>query len=138
MKRDGSNLSRDELCLVLSVCEQRAEEENAQLKKRLAVTEEAAGGAIVRCSEPGCGATRVSVEAGLHHFGCDELYSCEWGGSGCSRAAWCNRHAAGKFSICMEREDDGLVCKTCRPDVHRFYARACKWIPVVPPKEGSK
>jgi hypothetical protein len=60
MKRDKSNLSRDELGLLLSVCEQRAEEEIARLRKRIAATEEVTEpGAIEHCSEPGCTAVYI-------------------------------------------------------------------------------
>jgi hypothetical protein len=136
MKRNRSELSRDELGLLLSVCLQRAEEEIDQLKKRLAVTEEAAAGAILRCSELGCGATRVSAIL-PHHFECDKLFSCDVCGPGCSRDAWCAQHAAGKFGTFAEgcnrhesrEDDDSIACITCLQYVRRFYACTCKWVP---------
>jgi hypothetical protein len=142
MKRDRSNLSRDELGLLLSVCEQKAEEEIKRLKERMAVAERAAKSAVRRCVEPLCTAVGI-YDGSLHYFDCHTLVRCAHLGP-CK--SFCDKHVDGKLSmrvvVCAEHSVSyahrhGKLCKECLP-VYPIESCGCKWGPYVYQKEGSK
>jgi hypothetical protein len=152
MKRDRSNLSRDELGLLLSVCEQKAEDEIARLKERLAAFEAAAEGAVVRCAEPGCVAGHVrNARAGtVHMFNCRRMYSCAWGRSDCVGMLygvfkhWCDTHAGHQLNVrvsgmCTRHRttyphEQPTVCHGCIPKMRKQDDCTCEWVP----QEGLK
>jgi hypothetical protein len=139
MKRDRSNLSRDELGLLLSVCLQRAEEEIKRLKKRLAPIESHKGEvSVTQCAEPGCSAMRVTpiCDGSMRHIDCRRILSCYWH-SACNGAKWCDRHAEGGFFVrdvaCNEhsRRKGDAICNACLPIRGRTLVCDCTWVPYV-------
>ena len=149
MKRDRSNLSRDELGLLLSVCEQRADEKIARLQKRLAVTEKAASKAVRHCAEPLCTAVSVyeASQARLHYFDCHCMFTCEYG-VGCNCDYWCDQHAEGQLTMCTKmcakhavadiRDRWKILCSKCVPMSMVLMYCGCEWSPYVHEKEGLK
>jgi hypothetical protein len=148
MKRDRSDLSRDELCLLLSVCVQHAQDEVARLKERLAAFEQAAEGTVSRCAEPGCDAVSVRNvrTVAFYQFDCQVMYSCAWRGL-CGNY-FCDMHATGNLSNrkgrpCKRHDEyvggaEPTLCHPCVLKMRTQYGCTCNWGPFVSPKEGLK
>jgi hypothetical protein len=148
MKRNRSHLSKDELGLLLSVCEQRAQEECNQLRKRLALLSEMidrSEWSVIFCDTGDCDAATVyNVAAQPHTRNCETMMECD-GFCLCLRK-WCERHAEGKLyrltTTCeSHRQDLESRDYWCEPCMRRILEELkkdegckCKFAPYVPPK----
>lgn len=123
-----SNLSRDELGYLLSVCEQRAKESYEPFKQLV----EALGPAVAYCSEPGCSAMKCFRA----YVNCTSLEECELMRSdSCANRSswetygWCDVHAkTGLWTVtkqchraphhaCTSYIQPTRVCKDCKAAV---------------------